>query len=515
MWTCCCCPSCNLKNQVCCDCLCKTLCITFEVDPEEEDPVFIGTSSDPGEIVQFGPEVAANKCGCRSTTVEVDYDQEEDSWSTTLVCGDIVVDLLYYFDPNGPGTGTGTNCDIGTGGPYSCCQFKLRSDALGFPEGEEYVWELGNEAGDSVGTGTGTARRDEIVNCLSMDTYLTLDITDVPGSAGTGAGVTNDCQVGTSELDDCTQAVLRTECAVKVSPKKCNNCNCFCESICLKYTRYIDGAECAECDGLLTWDSDLQTYSGTLRCSEEQEKTATLAIDPYSDWGTGTGTGIDANSCVAVLTITTTDIEDEWQLLLECTESWPSPTWTFSTGDPELDYLEITTRCANCEEDCLDLGECPCCYRPSDFVVSPEAVVARTILDFSLSSECGGFTEESEGYLEISEPWSCGVELLVGFSVLDGSVNTDYLRLCCVDGEWKLKVTHFATDSPVTEELDLVYELCPECPGAVGTGTVVEVVDGYFKSETSFLPCSNSGGLVGYIPVVYEIFVTATCNCSI
>jgi hypothetical protein len=269
---CCCCPACTVNPDQCCTCIPTTICVTLE--PYGSDPV----------------------------SIELDWDSDGKQFAGSIGGHD----LLFYFERD----------------EYTdeCC-FKLRSDSLGFPEGYEHCFVVGDDI---------------------------------------------DCETLTASLDT-DDGLLTIEAVERITPETCNTCRCLCECLCVTVTQTLD--ETITCTGKACWDYAQQAYVGTVICNdyEETEREVTIKIGPKGLYCEDTYPESDYDdcdpydeTCVIVLSVPSLGIEDEWQELTEpCEERNLDYSWTLEPYG--FGEVGITIRCAICNEDCNRLlTECQC-----------------------------------------------------------------------------------------------------------------------------------------------------------
>lgn len=294
---CCCCPNCTYRVELCCPCVGPALCVTFT----------------PDDYADCDPE-----------SVELDWTDAINGYSGTLHGHD----LYYYIERDPPAEGQER-------GP---CMFKLRSNSLGYPEGYEYKWEIPCDPYDEEVPCT---------RCLSLQT---------------------DSAVPADEYDQCSGGTLSTECVRWVTPTNCDNCFCLCECLCAFVTK--DGISYS---GKLCWDDyTLNRWTGTLTGLDQYGAEVSLDMRVEVDrWGDVCDHETDYDcdpyddSCAinAYIESEAGDIAANWQKMSEpCELRAVNYSWHIER-DPETnaDDIEISVRCATCNENCTPEIDVPCC----------------------------------------------------------------------------------------------------------------------------------------------------------
>lgn len=274
----------------------------------------------PAICVTFIPDDYAD---CDPESVELDWDNDINGYSGSLHGHD-----LYYFierDPPAEGQERGP------------CKFKLRSDSLGYPEGYEYEWEIPCDPYEEIPCTT----------CLALETELS---------------------VPAEEYDECSGGTLSTECVEWVTPTNCDNCHCLCECLCAFVTK--DGISYS---GKLCWDEYEQNrWTGTLTGLDVYGAEVTLDMRVEVDrWGDVCDPETDYDcdpyddSCAinAYIVADAGDIAGNWQKMLEpCELRAVTYSWNIERDpETEADDIEISVRCAICNEDCEPMADMPCC----------------------------------------------------------------------------------------------------------------------------------------------------------
>lgn len=258
---CCCCPACSVET-ICCKCVCRRICVIFT----------------PTNALDSDYNI------CPELSVNMDWDEAEQDWHGSLAGQD----LKYFFYKDDTG-----------------CYFKLRSSSLGYPEGYELVWPVGDLEG--------------YVSCSNPMTEV-----GVPG-------------------DECEAGIIRTSCAPMYVPHNCTGCGCACECLCVTYTKgscVVGGKACN--DGLGNWvvtlHCDLYGPPVTLTFSMfPRSATCDPDTDPYCD-------PID-KTCVLLMSFGS-DTQEPTEV--SCPEI--GGTWTIEEYGEQT--VTITARCAVCTEDC-------------------------------------------------------------------------------------------------------------------------------------------------------------------
>lgn len=271
---CCCCPECTVRG-LCCRCIPSTLCFTAEGAYEPE-------------------------------SVELDYGSGENGWQGEVNVDGETIDLYLFYRRD----------DYG-------CRLLLRSEALGFGEGEEYVVDDG--------------------------TY-------------------GDCRAALdSGVEGLTWAPVP-----KHKPTSCRGCKCLCHCICIQVT-HSDGRVCT---GRLCWDDEYgeggNAWRGIIECTDAYGETVeheaivewrprgefceSLAetdpyCDPYDD------------RCVPVLTIGGLGIENvPAERIDPCEERNVNYSWSIVTEDYEA--IDVSITCSPCGGDCNPAELC--CFQPGN-----------------------------------------------------------------------------------------------------------------------------------------------------
>lgn len=330
---CCCCPECTVTGG-CCGCVCQRICVTLAGDGED--------------------------CECRTASVELPFNTTERSFLGTLTCGGMSVDLRYFFETE-----------------YGVCYLKLRSVALGYPEGQERQWRVGPD-----------------FDCETMATSITVDL------LGLGAYA---CPTGT----------LTTACVPFVKPVGCAGCKCMCECICVT----VLGTSGRKCTGKLCWDGYSDLYSGNVRCDArdvgdyvdldhyvELRYRPRSEVDPYAD-------PYD-DSCVAVLSIPTLGVTDQW-VVAACGTGAVNLTYQVVVSPYET--LTITTRCAKCNESC-DVVTCVTCASPLPRVMT---VRVSGCANGSSSATFTAFTDLGPNSIQVINGWISGPIGCIGCIVIN------------------------------------------------------------------------------------------------
>ena len=368
---CCCCPSCTTKAG-CCKCVCRRICVTFTPDAEINSDYF----------------------PCEEVSTEVEYDGE--AWVGS-VNG---IDFRYYFE-----------------NVYGDCYFKLRSIALGFDEGNERAWLVGDDAYS--------------IQCSNPITSV-----DV-GAYG----------------DECSAGVLTTACASKVVPRHCTGCDCVCECLCITYARGGCVASGKACwDGYGNWRVTLQcgAYADPVEiviALFARADTCDDYVDPYCDKTDRT--------CVLLMSL---DNEPGGAAEPTCPDI--SATWTL--GEYGETPTVITARCAVCNEDCTP-EVTPCCEGyaiPETMFCTMEGYITvydnfasgAIVFDQYCNTTTYSMARQGDGYIWISDdiantPCVCGDN-----TVTQNYVNTKMILTCDatpdVDGSRFSYLLAYADDSP-------------------------------------------------------------------
>lgn len=274
----------------------------------------------PAICVTFTPD---NYADCDPTSTEFDWNDAINGYSGSLAGHD----LYYYIERDPPAEGQER-------GP---CKFKLRSESLGYPEGYEYEWEIPCDPYEEVPCTT----------CLALQTELS---------------------VPADEYDECSGGLLTTECVEWVTPTNCDNCHCLCECLCAFVTK--DGISYS---GKLCWDEyTLNRWTGTITGKDQYGEDVALDMRVEVDrWGDVCDPEADYDcdpyddSCAinAYIVADAGDIAGNWQKMLEpCELRAVTYSWHIER-DPynDEDDIEITIRCATCNESCEPYVEMPCC----------------------------------------------------------------------------------------------------------------------------------------------------------
>lgn len=272
----CCCGCLEGHTKCCrCECTCRRLCVTFT--PEDE----LDSNYQPCEVVS--DELAWNA-------------------SEEAFIGEVAgIDVRYYFEQEGDE-----------------CYFKLRSAALGFPEGYEAAWGMGSDYGD--------------LDCSNLATEVSVPATPYV---------------------DCSAGKLTTSCAVKIVPQNCTGCGCTCECLCISYFHGDCTVGARAC-----WDG-YGSWRGTVKCGPYEEIDIVISMGPKGmicDPETDPYCDPDDDRCVLLLSM---DSQDHGEgVHAACPDV--SSSWTIAGSYGEEDTV-ITARCARCAEDCKLQPPVGCC----------------------------------------------------------------------------------------------------------------------------------------------------------